>query len=59
MDKSSTLFLIYAVIKNRELKTQRIYLNTVEMKGAACPEKVYDILIKVKKNDQIAMTLNY
>ena len=43
MDKSSTLFLIYAVIKNRELKTQRIYLNTVEMKGAACPEKVYDM----------------
>ena len=36
-----------------------MYLNTVEMKGAACPEKVYDIWIKVKKNDQIAMTPIY
>ena len=43
MDKSFTLFLIYAVIKNRELKTQRMYLNTVEMKGAACPEKLNEL----------------
>ena len=47
--EQGTFFLINAVIKNRKSETQRIYLNTVEMKGAACPEKVYDILNKLRK----------